>query len=62
MELFLDQDNYMLKKLSKKAGVRVVVHDPELAPLPDEYGLDLQPNTASSISIRKVRHRQGSQM
>ncbi len=54
------QDNYMLKKLSKKAGVRLVVHDPELAPLPDEYGVDLQPNTASSISIRLVKTRQSN--
>lgn len=44
----------MLKKLSKKAGARLVIHDPNSPPLPDEYGLDLQPNTASSISIQRV--------
>ena len=42
----------MWNKLSKRAGARVVIHDPKTAPLPDEYGLDLQPNTASSMSIQ----------
>ena len=52
MEIFLDQTYYMLNKLSKRAGARVVIHDPATAPLPDEYGLDLQPNTASSMSVQ----------
>ncbi len=54
VELFLDQENYMLKKLSKKAGIRMVLHDPYLPPLPEDNGLDLMPNTASSISIQRV--------
>ena len=54
VEIFLDQTYYMLNKLSKRAGARVVIHDPETAPLPDEYGLDLRPNTASSMSIQKT--------
>ena len=52
--MFLDQNNYMLNKLSRKAGARVVVHDPSNPPLADEYGLDLRPNTASSIAIQIV--------
>ncbi len=55
VELFLDQENYMLEGLSRKAGARLVTHDPEHAAYPDEYGNDLQPNTASSIAIQKVR-------
>jgi Amiloride-sensitive sodium channel len=54
VELFLDQDNYMLAKLSKNAGAKIVIHDPYLPPLPDEYGLDMQPNTASSIAVQTV--------
>ena len=50
----MDQDNYMLNKLSKRAGARIVVHDPANPPLPDEYGMDLRPNTASSISVQLV--------
>ena len=45
----------MLKKLSKKAGARVVIHDPAKPPLPDEYGLDLRPNTATSMAIQKTQ-------
>ena len=52
--LFLDQANYMLAKLSKNAGAKIVVHDPSLPALPDEYGIDMQPNTASSIAIQTV--------
>ena len=44
----------MLEKLSKKAGARVVIHDPDHAPFPDEFGNDLQPNTASSVAIKLV--------
>ena len=55
VEVFLDQDNYMLKKLSKKAGARLVIHDARSPPLADEYGMDLQPNTASSVAIQQVR-------
>ena len=28
LELFLDQNNYMYNKLSKKAGARITVNDP----------------------------------
>jgi len=45
----------MLQKLSKNAGSKLVLHDPSLPPLPDEYGIDLQPNTASSIALQTVR-------
>ena len=54
VELFLDQDNYMLAKLSKKAGDKIVIHDPTLPPLPDENGIDMQPSSASSIAVQTV--------
>ena len=54
VELFLDQANYMLGKLSKNAGAKIVIHDTTLPPLPDEYGIDMQPNSASSIAIQTV--------
>ncbi len=54
--IFLDQANYMLEKLSKNAGAKIVVHDPSLPPLPDEYGIDMPPNTASSIAIQTVNN------
>ena len=44
----------MLAKLSKNAGATIVIHDPALLPLPDEYGIDMQPNTVSSIAIQTV--------
>ncbi len=36
----------MLAKLSKNAGAKIVIHDPALPAIPDEYGIDMQPNTA----------------
>ena len=54
IEVFIDQANYMIKKLSKRAGVRLVLHDPKVPPLPEEYGLDLAPNTASSMAVQLV--------
>ncbi len=55
VEVFLDQENYMLQKFSKNAGAKIVIHDPYLPPLPDEYGIDMQPNTASSVALQTVR-------
>ncbi len=54
LEMYLDQDNYMLHKLSKSAGARVVIHHPDTAPLPDEFGINLQPNTETAIAVQKV--------
>ena len=54
VELFLDQSYYMLNKLSKKAGARLILHNPNIDPLPDEYGMDLPPNTASSVATQVV--------
>lgn len=52
VQVFLDQGNYMLKKLSQKAGARLVIHDPRIAPIPDENGMDLSPNTATSMAVQ----------
>ena len=54
MEVFLDQSNYMKNRLSKKAGGKIVIHDPNTPPLPNEYGLELRPNTASSIAVQVI--------
>ena len=52
--MFIDQTNYMINKLSKRAGVRLVLHDPKTPPLPEEEGMDLAPNTASSVAVQMV--------
>jgi hypothetical protein len=44
----------MVQTLSKNAGAKVVIHDPTLPPLPDEYGIDMRPNTGSSIAVQTV--------
>ena len=40
--------------LLKKAGLRVVVHDPEVWPLVDEYGVDVNPATFTKLAISEV--------
>ena len=44
----------MGNSLSKNAGARMVLHDPEQEPLPDEDGIDLSPSSSSSISTTLV--------
>ncbi|XP_040583485.1 epithelial sodium channel subunit gamma-like [Lepeophtheirus salmonis] len=53
LSFFVDQDNYIVSRLSEKAGVRIIIHEPGDFPLPDENGIDLQPGTATSIAIQK---------
>ena len=57
LEVFLDQSNYMKNRLSKKAGGKIVIHDPNTPPLPNEYGLELRPNTASSIAVQVILYQ-----
>ena len=52
--MFLDQGNYMRNNLTKKGGARVILHSPYEAPLPDEYGIDIEPNTAVSVGVSMV--------
>lgn len=54
LALYLDQENYMLNKLTQSSGAKVLVHDPSLAPLLEEYAIDVQPNTATSIGVQTV--------
>ncbi len=50
----MDQTNYMKGVLSERAGVRLVIHNPDDYPMIDEFGLDLMPGTASSVAIQMV--------
>ena len=47
----------MKNRLSKKAGGKIVIHDPNTPPLPNEYGLELRPNTASSIAVQVILYQ-----
>jgi len=43
----------MLNKLTPNAGAKLVIHKAENPPLPDEKGIDLQPNTETTVAIQK---------
>ncbi len=47
--LYANEANYMKNGLSSKAGSRLIIHPVNLAPQPDEEGLDLHPGQASSV-------------
>ncbi len=53
-ELHIEQDGYMSGFLSQKAGARVVIHYPYDYPMVGEFGMDLRPGTANSISVQMV--------
>ena len=36
------------------AGARIVIHDSELPPIPDEHGIDIQPNSANTFAVQAV--------
>ena len=54
VEIGLDQLDYADGPLTKTAGARIVVHDPRDLPRVDEDGMNLEPNTASSIGYQRV--------
>jgi hypothetical protein len=47
----------MLNQLTKTAGAKIVVQDPFVPPLIEEYAIDLPPNAATSISVQTVKER-----
>ena len=52
--LYLDQLFYAPLSLSKEAGARITIHNPKVFPMTEEYGINLKPNTASSIGFQQV--------
>ena len=47
----------MLNDLTMKSGARIILHDSNVNPLPDENGIDLEPNTAASIGVKMVEKK-----
>ena len=54
--LYLNQMFYTPLSLTKESGVRMTIHDPKVLPMVEEYGMNLRPNTASSIGFQKVSY------
>ena len=52
--LYLNQMFYTPLSLSKEAGARITIHNPNVFPMTEEYGINLKPNTASSVGFQKV--------
>ena len=52
--LYLNQLFYTPLSLTKKAGARITIHNPKVFPMTEEYGMNLKPNTASSIGFQQV--------
>jgi hypothetical protein len=44
----------MMNKMTQNGGAKIVVHDPSLSPMMEEYAIDLQPNTVTSIAVQTV--------
>ena len=56
MTLNIGEDEYT-DIVGGAAGVRVVIHPPELMPHPEEQGVLVKPGERSSIKLSKVRRK-----
>ena len=54
LTLFLDQENYMRSGSTESEGSRVAVMDPAVSVLPDEYGINVQPNTKTGLALHNL--------
>ena len=52
--LYINQAFYTPLSLTKEAGARITIHNPQVFPMTEEYGINLKPNTASSIGFQQV--------
>jgi hypothetical protein len=46
----------MLGEFCKNVGAKIVVSDPRMTLVPDEHGINVQPNTASTVPMQAVRN------
>ena len=53
--MYLDQENFMKKGNTLADGVRVAVMPSSLSILPSEFGIDVLPDTKTSISLHNQR-------
>ncbi|XP_006813344.1 epithelial sodium channel subunit alpha-like [Saccoglossus kowalevskii] len=53
LQLFIEQDEY-IKGYTAIAGARIVIHDQDKMPFPEDNGFTIAPGAATSIGIRKV--------
>ncbi|XP_077988552.1 epithelial sodium channel subunit alpha-like [Glandiceps talaboti] len=52
LTMFIEQDQY-LEEFSDTAGVRIVVHDQNVIPFPEDNGFDVEPGKSVSIGVRR---------
>ncbi|XP_070542974.1 amiloride-sensitive sodium channel subunit beta-like isoform X2 [Ptychodera flava] len=53
LQLNIEQDDY-LEEYSETAGVRVLIHAQDVAPMPEDDGFDVNPGVLTSIGIRRT--------
>ena len=53
MELYTEVDEY-IASMGIESGLRVVIHDKDKVPLPDEEGFTVSAGFTTNIGVRKV--------
>ena len=53
--LYVQQDEY-IHPLTPAAGVRMVVHDQNEMPFPEDDGISIAPGLETSVALKKVRN------
>lgn len=58
LKLMLNIQQYQyVSYLTESSGARVVVHDRDVMPFPEQYGLNVAPNSLVEIAVRQVSKR-----
>ncbi|XP_046998361.1 degenerin unc-8-like [Schistocerca americana] len=54
LQLSLSREQQLRATLSPEVGARLLIHSPQLAPMPDEAGLNVPPGVATSVALQQV--------
>ncbi|XP_049786002.1 uncharacterized protein LOC126188440 [Schistocerca cancellata] len=54
LQLSLSREQQLRATLSPEVGARLIIHSPQLAPMPDEAGLNVPPGVATSVALQQV--------
>ena len=55
LDIFIEQHEY-IPTVSDSAGLRIIIHDQNEMPFPDDRGYNLSPGMKTSIGMDKVRY------
>ena len=57
LEMILDLSHYIYLDVTSSQGTRIIIHDPNEDPNPEENGINISPGFETSVKVKQVNYR-----